>query len=155
MRVGLYFSLACLIVLSGILLRAQKPATTAGPKPDLAHAPKVPNPPKPPKLSKRELEKPASKAQAGGLDGSKTAPSSAQAMKIATLVWSAPLPIEQGQPLSAAVMQATADAPGTITYTPPLIFAPPRGLCIVTAHFIPSDPRQYRSTTAEVTVTVE
>jgi hypothetical protein len=155
MRTRRVFSLACLIMLSGLLLMAQKPATTAGPKPDLPHVPKTPKPPKPPKLSKQEIEKPAPRAQAGEIDGSETVASPAPAVKIATLVWGAPLPIKQGQRLSAAVVHATVDAPGTITYTPPLNFAPPRGLCIVTARFIPSEPSQYKSATATVTVTVE
>jgi hypothetical protein len=122
---------------------------------ELPHVPKAPKVPKPSKFGKQKIEKSVSKAHDERLNGTQAAASPTPTMKIVSLLWGAPIPIKQGQSLSIAVMQATADAPGTITYTPSLGFEPPRGVCIVTARFTPSDSKQYSSATATVTVTVE
>ncbi|NUR55026.1 MAG: hypothetical protein HOQ29_11305, partial [Acidobacteria bacterium] len=56
-----------------------------------------------------------------------------------TVTWSAPAPINVGTPLSAAQLNATADAAGTFVYTPALGVVLPIGLQTLSVTFTPAN----------------
>lgn len=68
--------------------------------------------------------------------------------------WAAPAPVVYGTVLGPAILNATATAPGTITYSPASGSVPSAGVLSIDASFTPSNPNVYRSSTAQVSLTV-
>ncbi|MBI2517679.1 MAG: hypothetical protein HYV95_12315, partial [Opitutae bacterium] len=72
-----------------------------------------------------------------------------------TISWTAPGTIAYGTALSATQLNATANVPGTFTYTPASGTVLPAGPNqILTANFTPSDTANYTAATASNTITV-
>jgi hypothetical protein len=71
-----------------------------------------------------------------------------------TITWATPAPIVVGTALSSLQLNATASVPGTFVYTPSAGFVPPVGTEILMATFTPSDPIDYTSASALVTLIV-
>ena len=71
-----------------------------------------------------------------------------------TLSWSTPAPIQYGTALSAAQLNATATLPGTITYSQASGTILPAGAITLSATFVPADGTNYKSTSANVSLTV-
>ena len=76
------------------------------------------------------------------------------AVTTTTITWPTPGTIVYGTALSAAQLDATASAPGTITYAPAAGTLVPAGTDTLTATFTPTDPTHYSSATATVTLQV-
>jgi hypothetical protein len=70
------------------------------------------------------------------------------------LTWPAPAGIVYGTALGAAQLNATADAPGTIVYSPPAGTLLAAGVQTLSATFVPDDPGAYESVSATVTIAV-
>ncbi len=70
------------------------------------------------------------------------------------IVWSNPAPIEQGTPLSATQLSATANASGNFAFTPPLGTILAGGTYTLTAAFNPSDATRYNPAGNSVTLDV-
>ena len=77
------------------------------------------------------------------------------------LSWSNPAPITAGTPLSSVQLDATASDPtsggpasGTLVYTPPAGTIVGRGLSTLNVTFMPTDPNDYWSVSASVTLVV-
>lgn len=70
------------------------------------------------------------------------------------ITWPAPAPIVQGEALSDAQLNATADVPGTFAYSPPAGTVPKAGELILFADFTPDDPARYTTATAGVPLIV-
>lgn len=70
------------------------------------------------------------------------------------ITWAAAAAIQSGTPISAAELNATANAPGSFSYDPALgtILSP--GTHTLTVTFTPTDTFNYSSATAQVTLTV-
>ena len=72
-----------------------------------------------------------------------------------TVSWSSPAPITTGTPLGAAQLNATADLPGTFTYSPAAGAVLPAGTQILSVTFTPTNTFDYSSTTQTVAITVQ
>ncbi len=70
------------------------------------------------------------------------------------ITWPQPANITAGTALSSAQLDATANVPGTFTYTPPAGTVLQTGIQTLTAHFTPDDAKDYSSTSASTTITV-
>jgi hypothetical protein len=71
------------------------------------------------------------------------------------ITWAPPAPIQQGTAITAAQLDATANVPGTFSYSPSVGTVPPVGIQTLTATFTPSDKTDYMSATAHNAVTVD
>ncbi len=65
-----------------------------------------------------------------------------------TLTWPAPASIAYGTPLSSTQLNASANVPGTFTYTPALNAILPLGTATLTATFTPTDTFDYTGASA-------
>ena len=72
-----------------------------------------------------------------------------------SLSWSNPANISYSTPLGAAQLNASASAPGTITYSPNSGTILDAGLHILSASFVPDDPTIYEGTSTDVVIVVE
>jgi sugar lactone lactonase YvrE len=70
------------------------------------------------------------------------------------LTWPTPDPITYGTAVSATQEDATANVPGTYTYSQPIGWKPIAGTHSLTVHFTPSDATDYTTAAATVTLTV-
>jgi hypothetical protein len=70
------------------------------------------------------------------------------------ITWAPLSPIPQGTALGAAQLNATANIPGTLSYSPALGTVLPAGTQQLTATFAPSDAADYRAVTAHDTLTI-
>jgi hypothetical protein len=70
------------------------------------------------------------------------------------ITWASPAPISEGTPLGAAQLNATVNAPGTLTYTPPAGTLLNDGVATLTASFTPANPANYNAATKSVSLTV-
>lgn len=70
------------------------------------------------------------------------------------ITWPAPAPIAYGTPLSSAQLDANANVPGTLTYTPPTGTVLHAGIQTLSVSFVPTDTTDYSSTSASVPLTV-
>ncbi len=70
------------------------------------------------------------------------------------ITWAALLPMQQGAALGAAQLNATANVPGTFSYSPALGTVLPAGTQELTATFTPSDPTDYQPVTAHDSLTI-
>ena len=71
------------------------------------------------------------------------------------IVWDTPDDLKAGAPLSEAHLNATADVPGSFTYTPPLGTILDEGdNQVLTAEFIPDETATYNNITSTVTINV-
>ena len=68
--------------------------------------------------------------------------------------WFAPAAIVAGTALSAAQLNATANVPGSFTYTPAAGIAPASGTLALQVTFVPADTADYNMATASVPLTV-
>ena len=71
-----------------------------------------------------------------------------------TLTWPTPAGVVYGTALGGAQLDATASAPGTITYAPAAGAIEPAGTDTLTATFTPTDPVHYSTATAQVQLAV-
>ncbi len=71
-----------------------------------------------------------------------------------TISWTTPSPIVYGTPLSGNQLNATADVPGTFTYTPTAGVVLAAGTHTLSVSFTPFDAVNYTSTATAITVTV-
>jgi hypothetical protein len=71
-----------------------------------------------------------------------------------TVTWASPADIVYGTPLSAAQLDATADAPGTFAYSPAAGTVLGAGAHTLSVTFTPTDTADYNPATASVTLTV-
>ena len=71
------------------------------------------------------------------------------------ITWEPPSPIQQGTPISAAQLDATANVPGIFTYSPSVGTVPPVGTQSLTATFTPSDKTDYVPASAHNSLTVD
>ncbi len=70
------------------------------------------------------------------------------------LTWANPANISYGTPLSATQLNATADVPGTFTYTPAAGTYLPAGTHTLHVDFVPTDAASYTNTSKDVSITV-
>jgi photosystem II stability/assembly factor-like uncharacterized protein len=70
------------------------------------------------------------------------------------IAWAAPAAITYGTALGPAQLNATANAVGTFTYSPPAGTMLNAGAHTLTANFTPADPKSYNAATASVTLQV-
>ncbi len=70
------------------------------------------------------------------------------------VTWSAPAAIVAGTALSAAQLNATANVPGSFTYTPGAGAVPAPGTLALQVTFVPSDTANYNTATASVPLIV-
>jgi Tol biopolymer transport system component len=70
------------------------------------------------------------------------------------IAWNAPSDIVYGVALGGDQLNASADAPGTFTYTPAAGTVLPAGTHLLTATFTPADPQRYATASATATVVV-
>jgi len=70
------------------------------------------------------------------------------------ITWANPAPIREGSPLGSAQLNATVNAPGTLTYTPPAGTLLDSGEYELTVAFTPADSSNYFPATATVPLTV-
>ncbi len=70
------------------------------------------------------------------------------------IIWATPAPITYGTALSATQLNATANTPGTFTYSPAVGTVLPAGAQKLTVTFSPSDNTNYTTATASVTIQV-
>ena len=73
---------------------------------------------------------------------------------IPVIAWAPPSAIQQGTAISAAQLNATANVPGTFSYSPAAGMVPPVGTQTLTATFTPSDVTDYTPATAHNSLTV-
>jgi Chitobiase/beta-hexosaminidase C-terminal domain/Bacterial Ig-like domain (group 2) len=71
------------------------------------------------------------------------------------ITWAQPSPIQQGTAITAAQLDATANVPGTFSYSPSVGTVPPVGTQTLTATFTPSDKTDYLPATAHNSLTVD
>jgi hypothetical protein len=71
------------------------------------------------------------------------------------VTWLPPADIPYGTPLGASQLDATSDAPGTFTYTPPAGTVPGAGTQPLSVTFHPSDAVNYNDVTIGVALTVQ
>src|SRR4029079_18775997 len=95
-------------------------------------------------------------ARARDVAGNFTTPAgvSVTARLQATITWPAPAAIAYPTALSATQLNATANAPGTFTYTPALGTVLLAGTRTISVVFTPSDPTLVLPATASVSITV-
>ncbi|MBI5295028.1 MAG: S-layer homology domain-containing protein [Chloroflexi bacterium] len=75
--------------------------------------------------------------------------------KAATVItWANPAAIDQGAPLSAAQLNATANVPGTFTYTPPIGTYLSTGIRTLHVDFVPTDAVNYANASKQVSLTI-
>jgi hypothetical protein len=79
---------------------------------------------------------------------------SASAMRQRPSITWAPAPLTQGTPLSALQLNATADVPGTFTYTPASASVLAADVQLIGVTFVPSDTAAYQPISKTVTQTV-
>jgi RHS repeat-associated protein len=70
------------------------------------------------------------------------------------ITWAIPAAITAGTPLSATQLDATANTPGTFTYSPPLGTVLAQGTQTLTVDFAPTNTSEYAPATASVQLTV-
>jgi uncharacterized repeat protein (TIGR01451 family) len=70
------------------------------------------------------------------------------------ITWSPPSPISYGTPLSATQLDATADVPGTFTYSPSLGTQLPLGTQTLKVTFTPNNTTLYTTATGQVSLVV-
>jgi hypothetical protein len=70
------------------------------------------------------------------------------------LTWPTPAPIVYGTTISATQEDATANVPGTFAYSQPIGWKPIVGAHTLSVTFKPTDTTDYKSATANVTITV-
>jgi hypothetical protein len=70
------------------------------------------------------------------------------------ITWGHVLPIPQGTALGAAQLNATANVPGTLSYSPAVGTILPPGTQQLTATFTPSDATDYQPVTAQSLITI-
>jgi hypothetical protein len=70
------------------------------------------------------------------------------------ITWATPAPISYGTPLSSLQLNATANVPGTFSYTPPAGTILSGGTQTLSVIFTPTDSVDYAPATASVTLTV-
>ncbi len=63
------------------------------------------------------------------------------------ITWAPPAAIQQGTAITAAQLDATANVPGTFSYSPSVGTVPPLGTQPLTATFTPSDKTDYMPAT--------
>lgn len=73
----------------------------------------------------------------------------------ATITWATPAAITYGTALSATQLNATADTPGTFTYTPAAGTVLAAGTQTLSVSFAPNDTNQYLTTTATRSIVVQ
>jgi hypothetical protein len=73
---------------------------------------------------------------------------------VPVITWSAPAPVLYGTALSGAQLNASANVPGTIVYSPTNGAVLPAGTNLLTATFTPSDTNDYTGTSASVSLVV-
>lgn len=73
---------------------------------------------------------------------------------VTVITWNVPAAITYGTALGATQLNATASAPGIMTYTPPAGTVPPVGVNTLSVAFAPTDAVDYTNATATTTVTV-
>ncbi len=71
------------------------------------------------------------------------------------ITWTPPSPIQQGTAITAAQLDATANVPGTFSYSPSVGTVPPVGTQTLTATFTPSDKTDYMPATAHNSLIVD
>jgi Chitobiase/beta-hexosaminidase C-terminal domain/Bacterial Ig-like domain (group 2) len=71
------------------------------------------------------------------------------------ITWAPPSPIQQGTAITAAQLDATANVPGTFSYSPSVGTVPPVGIQTLTATFTPYDKTDYMPATAHNTLIVD
>ncbi len=71
-----------------------------------------------------------------------------------TIVWATPMPITYGTPLSAAQLNASANVPGTLVYSPQAGTTLSAGAQVLSVTFTPTDTIDYTSATASVQLKV-
>jgi len=71
------------------------------------------------------------------------------------IAWPPLAPVTQGAALSSAQLNAVANVPGTLVYTPAAGTVLPLGIRPLTATFSPADPSDYTSATANNSLTVQ
>ncbi|WP_260705504.1 hypothetical protein [Edaphobacter flagellatus] len=71
-----------------------------------------------------------------------------------TITWAAPAAITAGTALSSTQLNATANVPGTFTYSPAAGTTPPAGTNTLSATFTPTDTTNYSTQTATVNLVV-
>ena len=76
------------------------------------------------------------------------------AVTTTTLTWPTPAGVVYGTALGGSQLDATASAPGTITYAPAAGTIEPAGTDTLTATFTPADPTHYSTATASVQLAV-
>lgn len=77
------------------------------------------------------------------------------AQQIPVLTWAKPADITQGTPLSSAQLDATANVPGTVTYTPAAGTVLPPGYQALNVKFTPTDTVNYSDAWATVVLFVQ
>jgi hypothetical protein len=71
------------------------------------------------------------------------------------ITWAAPNPISSGTPLGSAQLDATANVPGTFTYSPAAGTKLGAGTWTLNVHFVPQSPTLYTNANASVQITVQ
>jgi uncharacterized repeat protein (TIGR01451 family) len=71
-----------------------------------------------------------------------------------TITWSNPADIVFGTPLGGTQLNATANVPGTFTYTPPMATLFGKGAHNLHVDFVPTDTANYDNNSADVSITV-
>ena len=87
----------------------------------------------------------------------KTVTSSVQLMvtpATPVITWAPLSPIQEGRALGAAQLNATANVPGTLSYSPAMGTVLPAGTQQLTATFTPSDTTDYKPITAQDSLTI-
>jgi uncharacterized protein YjdB len=93
-------------------------------------------------------------AGCGGSTKSMGVPSTSNAAKTSTITWPQPADVPAGTPLDSKQLNATANVPGTFTYTPPAGTVLQTGAQKLTVSFTPTDAQSYAPATASTTVNV-
>ena len=93
-------------------------------------------------------------ASAVGYGASAIASATYTIMKTPAIVWTTPAPITYGTPLSASQLNATANVPGTFTYTPAAGTILGSGIQQLAVMFTPTDSADYSTANAAVQLIV-
>ena len=75
--------------------------------------------------------------------------------EIPLITWATPANISYGTAIDGTQLNATADVPGTLTYSPVSGTILNAGIHTLTASFVPDDPASYESVTATVLILVD
>jgi hypothetical protein len=124
--------------------------------PVLPKEPKA-NPVGPDKIRRSKLERPSPKELQKPVPAANSAVLHARqaiAPVMPNVFWPSPMTIHQGQPLADALTGASAEVPGTFSYSPGPAYVPPQGECVVSISFLPVDTARYYSVSATVRVRV-